>query len=444
MRRLQLALTTIALTLAFAPQAAAAPQSLARVPEDTSFALAGDAALLSRTPGRTVRVDRLPLIAGAPRSTVFRQESAGLGASAIVSASDQLAAIAVLSAERRTFRLIGEEFAGPPLGPWTALGAPRKLGRTRFGPVFHDVDGNRLFTAELSLGTPNVRWVVREPGAQPRTLRTPRNAIMSAVAGDLLAYATATAVIVENWRTGAQVGRYPAPDDVRWLDLRADGALVTADGDGTIVERLPGAAPRRLTRRGVGPAFAGDRIVFIGRPSRAGVVSLYVAEPDGRVRPFGVPSADLTEFVSDGQRVLWRGNGCLLAAPITDPAADAPDVGACPRGEVYVPDEYSRRVMRDRRVRFRMQCIAAAPPGCRGTLTLLPAFRASRLAKPHRFHIAVGRRAHLSVPLTRRGYKAVVRSNRQIGGAPVNVRTVTVDPDGRRHLQLHHLVIDVR
>jgi hypothetical protein len=129
---MRLALTTIALTLALAPQAAAAPQSLARVPDDASFALAGDAALLSSTPGRTVRVDRLPLTAGAPRSTVFRQQSAGLGASAIVSASDQLAAVAVLSAERRTFRLIAEAFAGPPLGPWTALGAPRRVGQPRY------------------------------------------------------------------------------------------------------------------------------------------------------------------------------------------------------------------------------------------------------------------------------------------------------------------------
>jgi len=285
---------------------------------------------------------------------------------------------------------------------------------------------------------------VREPGAQPRTLRPPRSAIASGVAGDLLAYATTTAVIVENWRTGAQVARYPAPDDIAWLDLRADGALVTADRDGTMVERLPGAAPRRLTRRGAGPAFAGDRIVFIGRPGRAGVVSLYVAEPDGRVRPFGVPSADLANLVADEQRVLWRGNGCLLTAPITEPAADAPDAGACPRSEVYVPDEHSRPVKRDRRVRIRVGCVAAAPPGCSGTLALKSLMRAPRLAKPLRFRIPVGRRARLKVRLTRRGYKAVVRQNHEIGGAPVNVRTVTVDPDGRRHLQLHHYVIYVR
>src|SRR4051794_4199206 len=106
---MRIALAALALTLAFAPEATAAPQSLARVPGYESFALAGDAALMTRTFGSTVRVDRLPLTAGASRSTVFRGKSAGLGASAFVSASDELAAVAVLSAERRTGRLIGEE-----------------------------------------------------------------------------------------------------------------------------------------------------------------------------------------------------------------------------------------------------------------------------------------------------------------------------------------------
>jgi hypothetical protein len=443
---MRLALTALVLTVAFAPSATAAPRSLAHVPEpeESSFALAGPAVLLSHASGRTVRVDRLPLTAGAPRTTVFRRRTVGVGASAFVSASDQLAAVAVLSAERKTFRLIAEEFAGSPLGPWTALGPPRTIGQRRFGAAFHEVEDDRLFTAEFSLGSPNVRWVVREPAAEPRTLRLPRNATFSAVAGDLLAYATPAAVVVEDWRTGARVARYATPRDIEWLDLRADGALVTADRDGTMVARLPGAAPRRLARGGAGPAFAGDRIVFIDRAGRPGVVSLYVAEPDGQVRRFGVPSHDLATFVADEQRVLWRGNGCLLTAPITEPAADAPDPGACPRSEVHVPDEYSRKVKRDRRVRLRMDCVAAAPPGCQGTLRLRPAFSAPRLAKPRRFRIAVGERARLNVRLTRRGYKAVVRSDREIGGAPVFVRTVIVDPDGRRQVQQHHLVIDVR
>ena len=359
---------------ACATDAAAAPQSLARISEFASFALAGDAALLARTPGRVVKVDRLPLTAGAPRTTVFRRRSAGDGASASIGASDTLAAIAVLSADRTTGRLIGEEFAGPPLGPLTALGPPRPLRGRRFAALYHVVDGNRLFTTEFSFGSPSFRWVVREPGAEPRTLPLPDRVKLSEAAGDLIASGTANSVIVENWRTGAEVARHAVPDVV-WLDVRADGALVTADRDGNVVERLPGAAPRVLSRRGAGPAFAGDRVVFIGR-IRPGVVQLQVADPDGRVRPFGVPSADLKEFTADAQRVLWRGNGCLLTAPITEPPAAAPDAGACARTEVYLPDEYSPRVKRDRRLRVRVDCVAAAPPGCRGTLSLRP-----RLAK---------------------------------------------------------------
>jgi len=443
--RLALA-ATILLPLAFAPAAAAAPQSLARVPESETFALAGDAALVTHAHRRVVRVDRLPLTPGGPRTTVFRRSSAGLGASAYVNASNDLAAVAVLSAERRTGRIIGEEFAGPPSGQWAPLGPPRTMRGSRFVPVFHRIDGTRLFTAELSNTATTFRWVVREPGAEPRPLALPRRTITSAVAGDLIAYGFPDDVIVENWRTGARVASYPVGDAyVQSLAVRADGAVLTADDDGNVVERLPGAPPRRLTGNGAGPAFAGDRVVVIARTRRPGVLTLKVVEPDGGVRPFGVPSADLLQFDADAQRVLWRGNGCLLTAPITDLAAAAPDAGACPRSEVHVLDEHSRLVGRDRRVRIRLDCVAAAPPGCRGTLTLRPAWGPrARPARPQRFRIAVGRRDRLNVRLTRRGYKAVVRANRKFGAAPVFVRTVAVDPDGRRRVQSQNFVIYVR
>jgi hypothetical protein len=441
---MRIALAALALSLTFAPSATAAPQSLARIPELESFALAGDAVLLTRATGRSVRVERLPLTPGVPRSTVFRRRSAGFGAVATVGASDELAAVAVHSADRRTGDLVAEEFAGPLLGPWTALGAPRTLRRRRFVPAYHEVDGSRLFSAEISLTARPLRWVVREPGAQPRTLPPPRGAFLSAAAGDFVAYGSSADVIVENWRTGARIARYPFADEVQSLDVRADGALVTADSRGNVVVRRPGIAPRRITRRGIGPSFAGDRIVFIARAGQEGVVQLQVAEPDGRVRRFGVPSADLEAFVVDEDRVLWRGSGCLLTAPITDPAAAAPDAGACPRSEVFLSAEISSRVKRDRRVRIPLDCIAAAPPACRGTLTLSSFFRGGRLAKPMRFRIPVGVRARLNVRLTRRGYRALVRAGRRFGAGSVDVRTVTVDPDGRRRVQRHAYVINVR
>ena len=46
--------------------------------------------------------------------------------------------------------------------------------------------------------------------------------------------------------------------------------------------------------------------------------------------------------------------------------------------------------------------------------------------------------------LTRRGYDALVRRQRRIGYAPVEVRTVTVDPDGRRRIQHHVFIVNAQ
>ena len=117
----------IGLALALVPEATGAPQSLSPLPADESFALAGDATLVTDTAGRRVRIDRWPLVSGVPPTTVFRRVAHGRSAAPLVSASDELAAVAVTSTEPRTGRLIGEEFAGPPLEQWAPLGSPRTM-----------------------------------------------------------------------------------------------------------------------------------------------------------------------------------------------------------------------------------------------------------------------------------------------------------------------------
>jgi hypothetical protein len=442
---MRLALATLALTLAVANGAAAAPQSLAVLHGEPGFALAGDAALLARSSHHQVKVERLPLDPAAPRSTLLRRHVRARQGQAIMSASSELAAVVVATENPANHRVWGQELAGPPAGPWAPLGPVRAMTRRQFAPLGHDVDGNTLLTIEYRNNFNAVRWVLREPGSPPRTIAAPRRAYWASIAGDVVAFATATGVAVRNWRTGAQLATYRLRGVIS-VDARADGAVVAGEIDGDAFELVPGAAPRHLTRVGSGAVYAGDRIVFVRRVGRAANEQLHVREPDGRVRLIGVPSGSITDFTADEERVLWFANDCLLTAPITEPAATAPDQGVCPRSELQLVDEVSPPVRRrDRLVRVRADCIAAPPPGCRGTLTIRAINRGLRaVTKRQRFAIPVGRRGRLNVRLTRRGYALVARADRRFGGAPVEVRTVTVDPDGRRRVQEHHLVLDVK
>ena len=94
-------------------------------------------------------------------------------------------------------------------------------------------------------------------------------------------------------------------------------------------------------------------------------------EPGGRIRAFGVPTRNLEDVVTDATRVLWQANGCLLVAPVTEPAATAPGAGPCARAELELPGRPNPKLRRTLHVRLR--CVAA-PGRCRGTLQL----RASR------------------------------------------------------------------
>ena len=66
---------------------------------------------------------------------------------------------------------------------------------------------------------------------------------------------------------------------------------------------------------------------------------LRVIEPDGRTRPFGVPTEGLGGFTTDGPRVLWWANDCLLTADVSERTTDAIGPGVCPRSEVRFPGD---------------------------------------------------------------------------------------------------------
>jgi hypothetical protein len=431
------------------------PRALARLGNDPAFALAGESVLLSRVRGERLEVRSLPLAPAGPGRVVFSfRAPPGARPAARLEASSQRVGLIVIALEAQRSR--GQPFSGAPPGPWSALAPLRQHVDDRFHPAWHEVDGDTLFTSEVRADVGRVRVVVREGAGEPRTVDLPEGVLQTAFAGDFVAFAVAVPgqpaddeprrLVVQNWRTRAQTATAVAREGIEHFDVRADGrAVISEDGGGLLA--LEGSSRwRRLTRDGVAPAFAGDRIVFVDPGSREGDQRLRIVEPGGRVRAFGVPTSRIDQFRTDGARVLWSANGCLLVADVAASAAAEPGPGACVRSELFLDDAGpSPALDRRRRVPLTLRCIAAAPPGCRGTLRLRLADDPSReAARPLRFRIPAGRSQRLAPRLTRLGYRAAIAEARAgLGGAALEVDAVAVDPAGRRSRLRDGYVIEV-
>ena len=401
------------------------PRAVASVSGDDSWALAGDAILHARVRGRTLEVRD-----GA--KVVHRFEAPeGRISLAKLEASRDLAALIVSTEKRESGRRGEHLFAGPPAGPWGAL-AP-----SDYFPGWQQVDGPNLFVMEVREDYQDFRWVVREPGAEPRRLDLPKEAIMAVFTGDVVAYPLPERgqpeddeprrLVVRNWRTGEQRFTARIREGIEALDVRADGRVVLNEDGGGILEVRDGRV-RRLTRSGVQPQYAGDRIVYVRHAGREGDERLKVLEPDGRVRAFGIPTAEVKGLVTDGERVLWSANGCLLVASVGGSAAREPGPGPCPRSELFLDRGEGAAMRPDGRVPLTLRCIAAAPSGCRGTVrvALMDPSPPGPDSTTVGFRIPAGRSQRLAPRLSARARRAAARD-----GAAV-VKAVAVDPAGRR------------
>ncbi len=397
-------LLVVLVLLACAAPAQAAPRSLAYSQFGVRSALAGDLALFTRGSGAYA----VPTAGGPARRIFFFAAEAEVPR---LAASPTRAAISVERDERI------QVFSGPPSGPWAELD---RAGSA----VGLQVDGDRLYTFSFGTTIETSSITVRDP--DPHTVPFPagRDAIGADFAGDLVAYETGNRLIVRDWRTGAQRTAAKLPDDfVASIDLRDDGRAVVATDEGELFDVPPGGVARRLARNAGKPRFAGEHIVFVRGPGPSGVGALRVIDPSGRVRAFGVPTTRLGDFTTDGSRVLWEANGCLMIAPVTDPIARAPGPGPCPRGELTRVDGPNPRLARA--IPVTLRCVAA-PRTCRGTLQLKAE---GLLNAPRRFAIPAGRARRFAVRLSERGYRALSRLVASDDGALV---TIHARIDGHR------------
>lgn len=426
MRRLLVLLAV----LVCASPAQAAPRPLLRNPGDA--ALAGESLLFTRVQGRELRVYSTPLAGGA-RSQVFAFTAPkGSKASGRVAASAQRAAITIQLEDKTSDIAAVQAFSGPLGAPWTPLGPLARLDDSFVVPWQHQVDGERVFTSEMRGSLIDQAVVVRDPDPNDVPGLPPTDAYTAVFAGDLMAYSTRAPdqdandigrrLVVAEWRTGTTRGVTDLPDPVDGIALRPDGRIAAVTNQHELYDIRPGAGPQRLTRHAdaAPPAFAGDHLVY------RDAYDLRVIGPDGRIRPFGVPTTDPGWFATDEHRVLWVANGCLLIADVTAPAARAPGPGPCPRSELRLDDDGPDAKL-GRTVSVKLRCIAA-PRRCHGTVRLWTGRNRLVVISPRqRFSVPAGRSRTVAVRLTERGYRRLRREVLVLKDADVHVETRTDD-----------------
>ena len=325
-------------------------------------ALAGDLAIFTRGCGVIRRPDRRRPAAASPH--VSGRGPAALAASATSRGHRDRSG----ELERRPRQV----FTGPPSGPWTAARCvPRDVrapGRRRPAVHARAREHDRLVIGDRARPRPAHCPLPDGPRCGRRRLRRRSRR----------PYATDDAIRRARLAHGGAAHRRRAARPIAAsIDLRDDGRAARRDATtASSSTSRPEASPAGSRAQRGNPRFAGEHIVFIRGPRAP---RLRVIEPSGRVRAFGVPTTRLGDFTTDGTRVLWEANGCLLVAPVTDRDRRArPDPGPCPRSELTL-GRRARTRGSARTIPVTLRCVAA-PRTCRGTFRL----RAEGAASPRR------------------------------------------------------------
>ena len=381
------------IALVFAAPAHAAPRALATVGENEGFVLSGDRVVFTETNGRKLRVLSMPLAGGAAQTIFTYTAPAGrypYGEQLV--ASPGRVAMLVVYRDTRGGDTTSLVFAGTATGGWSAVVAATPLDITRPFPNVVQLAGDHVVTFERTgdgLGEYDV--AVYDPVR--RVLPLPVGTLFN---GDLairsergpLDKAPRERIIVTNWRTGEQVTAAEFDDIIESYEVAPDGRALVTVGD-TLLEVAPGGAVTRLTHAVDAPMRAGERVLFFRKDG------IGVLERNGIRRRFGVRTERLERFVTDGSNVLWSANGCLLLAPITDPAARAPGPGPCARSEAALSSS-----VKGRTARIKVRCVAA-PPAVAGARSSCGSPASGSGGAPVR--VAVGKTTERTVRLSRSG-----------------------------------------
>jgi hypothetical protein len=435
---LRAAAISIVCCVLLSPSARANP-AITRADDLTPFALAGSEVLVARTEDRELRLLSYP-VAGGPGVERFRFTAPlGRNPNLRIAASSEAVGMVLATDEGHGDLINAQPYAGARGDALSPLGPPVRRARTGFFPIDFTAAGGRVVLREFREAPRDMRFSVYESGGAPVVVRLPRGARAVDFAGELVAYVVwapgrprvdlAEQVVVREWRTGIVHWTAVFNDGVGGLDLRADGAVVVEDS-GEIVSVGPGGSPMlRISRAGSRPVFVSDGIVFVRGVERKSPMRLVLARPGQPLRTFGPPTARIGELVADGGHVAWEQNGCLLVADIADPPGPVLPPGPCPRSELRLVNSHATVPLGpDRVLPVRLQCLAAAPPGCRGSVSL-DAFgpHAGPLAGRVRFTIRVGATRRFRIRLTKSGYAALVREDAKHGDAGVVVAATTTD-----------------
>ena len=438
-----LAAVIAAALLAPAP-AGAEPVALLDAPRAKSVALAGDDVVVGRAgdDGR-VRVDAVPRAGGPARRLLTADVTTPDVTSDVwVVASPQLVAALVyldhLSGEAE-WRL----YSGPPSGP-LALRRSVKFRPRAWMPVSASADADRLLLDEVRLRPLGSRSRVLGPGTDEPV---PWGGVMleSALSGERVAFVGSRSGIsraridhlfVIARRTGAvEASAKLRPDeDIEGgdLDLAPDGRAVAAV-DGTLLTVAPGVAPARRPGGFAAPRFSGAGLAAL-QSGRFDTRAPVVLDPGAPARALDIASADVEGFDADGAGAAWIANGCVRYAPRDSGPPAEPPAGPCPRAEVV--HEEGDQVLRGRRLRVLITCIAAPASGCRGTALLGRRGRYGRGA----FAVAAGKRRTIEVRVTDRGMRLVRRMRERVHEGPLLELSARVR-DGRAH-GTGHVAID--
>ena len=325
---------------------------------------------------------------------------------------------------RRQETYASQAFAGTLDAPWAALGPLTRAVREQPNTISVQVDGDRLFAAELRGSFANAGVTAYAPTRFDVPFYSPGDAFDAVFAGDLVTYSTAVPgvddewfavtggrhVVVREWRTGTDRSTFDFSESVMPVALKPDGTVLAVDGN-LVWVWTPGSPPRQVASQ-TGGTRGSPVMQIVVSDQRGPRLS------SGRV---GTPTETAGAIAADARHLLWIANGCLLAADVTDSSYGSLGPGPCPRSELADANPPGQRYPLARTVKVRLRCVSA-PSSCRGTIGL------GSLSRTRRFTIPAGRTRTIRVQLTSAGYRRV--QSETAGDRPYPLPLIARTDDG--------------